>query len=256
MTPNKFESLQRFWLLLALAAPLGLAACEDDDEKAVAEAGVDAAVMPDGAQTAIDAPMMEADADDEDAEKVVLDVALADVRVPTPAEVFESLNGLRWELPCSNNFNGYCDTPEPQAKETHLSGPSGAQYDVTLRFRGVVEEKSYADGVADGHWLVGGAPASDLYNVYQLTITNPPQVYFLNNGESNRGYCVPIDVTKTLRLAAGATVTLTADPIDTAQVENGGDNGMPVVVPGVPPAPAHYDGQFIQMDVVMVKQVQ
>ena len=50
-------------------------------------------------------------------------------------------------------------------------------------------------------------------------------------------------------MAAGATVTLLADVVDGHEIENVDPAGTPIIVPGVPPSPAAYNGQFIQMDV-------
>jgi hypothetical protein len=83
-------------------------------------------------------------------------------------------------------------------------------------------------------------------------ISNPPQQYFLNAGASGTLYCFGVDYTETVQIAAGATVTLTADPVDAVSAFNQDANGSPIVVPGIPPAPDAYDGQFLQMDVVSV----
>lgn len=185
--------------------------------------------------------------------------ALADVVAEAPADVSPAmavagLNGLRWELPCSNNFNGYCDTPAEKVTTAVVTGNPGAVYEVQLRFRGVIEEKTYADGVTMGHWQVGGTPAADLYNVYKLEVDQPPQVFYVNAGSSSNGYCVAVDFMASIKAATGATVTLSADSVDGVQVENSSEMAMPLVVPGIPPAPAAYDGQFVQMDVVAVTQ--
>jgi hypothetical protein len=178
-------------------------------------------------------------------------VAEAPVDV-TPQVATAALNGLRWELPCSNNFNGYCDTPATRIKTATVMGNPGTVYDIQLRFRGVVEEKTYVDGAAVGHWQTGGVASVDLYNVYMLEIDQPPQTYYVNAGTSSLGYCVPVDFMASVKAATGATVTLSADSIDGAQVENSSEMGMPIVVPDITPAPAAYDGQFVQMDVVAV----
>ncbi len=185
--------------------------------------------------------------------------AAAEVRLEVAPEVspmmaVAALDGLRWSLPCSNNGNGYCDTPATDAKSATLSGNPGARYDITLRFRGVVEEKTYLYGTADGHWQTGGMPNEDLYNVYKLEIAAPAQTYYLNAGQTGLGYCVPIDYTKTVQANAGALVSLTADSIDSTQVDNHSDPGYPIVIPEIPPAPDAYNGQFIQMDVVSVTE--
>jgi hypothetical protein len=188
--------------------------------------------------------------------------AAAEVRLEVAPEVSPmmaaaALDGLRWQLPCADNENhgnGYCDSPATDAKSATLSGNPGARYDITLRFRGVVEEKTYLYGTADGHWQAGGVPNEDLYNVYKLEIAAPAQTYYLNAGQTGLGYCVPIDYTKTVQANAGALVSLTADSIDSSQVDNHSDPGYPLVVPEIAPAPDAYNGQFIQMDVVSVTE--
>ena len=51
----------------------------------------------------------------------------------------------------------------------------------------------------------------------------------------------------------GATVQLsTGSGGDDLQTINQDDLDDPIVIPGVPPAPAAYDGQFVQMDVVSI----
>jgi hypothetical protein len=172
----------------------------------------------------------------------------------SPAMAAAALDGLRWALPCSNNGNGYCDSPATDVKSATLSGNAGVTYDITLRFRGVVEEKTYLYGTAEEHWQIGGIPNEDLYNVYKLEIAAPAQTYYLNAGQTGLGYCVAIDYTKTIQAKAGTVVSLSADSIDSAQVDNHSDPGDPVIVPGIPPAPTFYDGQFIQMDVVSVTE--
>lgn len=183
-----------------------------------------------------------------------------DATVP-PADardVAGSLTGLRWELPCLKEIDAYvCRTTSPATVLTAtMGGHPGTTYDVELRFRGAVEERGYTGGTADGLWYVGGIPAADdLYNVYSLQISDPPQVYYLNAGESGHAYIGGIDYTHTVQGVGGATITLTADPTDDAQIKNRTDpDAEPVIPEGVPPAPAAYDGQFVQMDVVSVTE--
>lgn len=65
----------------------------------------------------------------------------------------------RWELPCLPHEPGDidCDNdPDQFTAETALVGVPGTTYEVSLRFRGVVELKTYdgaesVDGVLDGH---------------------------------------------------------------------------------------------------------
>jgi hypothetical protein len=122
---------------------------------------------------------------------------------------------------------------------------------VTLRFRGVIELKTYNGGTQDGYFLVGGSDNGDGWNVYELDVSDPPGHYFLNAGSSGIYRVWLLDITKTIPVAAGASVTLKADAKDNAIIRNT-DGTNPIVVPGVPPAPEPYNGQFIQMDVISV----
>jgi hypothetical protein len=168
--------------------------------------------------------------------------------------VAASLSGLRWELPClfPSGDPRVCETNSSFAAATSMGGPSGTQYDVTLRFRGVIETKHYSGGITDGFWSAGGTPDSDGWNTYKLVISSPAQTYYINYGDSGLNYCFPMDYTKTIRVAAGASVTLTALSVDQLEIKNVDQAGNPIVVRGVPPAPNPYDGQFVQMDVVSV----
>ncbi len=174
------------------------------------------------------------------------------------AEVAGTLNGLRLELPCTGPIDAAvgCKCPNTSTASATLQGKSGTQYEVTLRFRGVVEQKAYTGGTVDGYWYAGGGGvANDGFNAYKLTIQDPPQTYFLNAGSSDILHCFAIDYTRTVRVSAGAAVTLTADAGDSVEVTNLDANGVAIVIPGVPPAPQAYNGQFVQMDVVSVHAV-
>jgi hypothetical protein len=170
----------------------------------------------------------------------------------TCIDVAASLSGLRWEIPCTgpNQGNNVCSAPGPVQTSTVLAGQAGRTYDVTLRFRGVIEQHTYTGGTNDGaYFQIGGVPSADGFNVYELDISDPPSTYYLNRGMSFIYWCFPIDYTATIPMAAGATVTLRGDARDGAEIVNTDPNNMPIVIPDIPPAPAAYDGQFIQMDV-------
>ncbi|HEY0253423.1 MAG TPA: hypothetical protein VGC41_17940, partial [Kofleriaceae bacterium] len=65
---------------------------------------------------------------------------------------------------------------------------------------------------------------------------------------------VALDYQHVVPIDGGATVTLTADPQDGAEVQNIDTSGTPIVVPDIAPAPAAYDGQFVQMDVISIAE--
>ncbi len=170
------------------------------------------------------------------------------------ANVAASLNGLRWELPCTQSTADptVCETIPSVSTSATMGGVSGATYDVTLRFRGVVEITTYVGGSSSGYWQIGGSPpAGSTINVYGLHVSSPGQTYFVNQGVSHR-VVVALDYVETVPIAAGATVTLDADSRDSLQLRNLDASGQPIVIPGVAPAPMAFDGQFVQMDVVSV----
>lgn len=166
--------------------------------------------------------------------------------------VAATLSGLRWELPCSMpRGETWCTTSAAAPRSATLTGSAARSYDVRMRFRGVVERKTYSGGRADGPWYVGGAPASNPYNIYSLTVSDPAETYYLNPGPQ-ADVCVALDFERTVRVRGNARLTLgTNTGTDTAQVNNRGA----IVVPGIAPAPDAYDGQFIQMDVLSVTLV-
>jgi hypothetical protein len=133
--------------------------------------------------------------------------------------------------------------------QTQLGGAPGVTYDVKLHFRGVVEQKTYTGGCTDGsYWLTGGSVPNDGYNVYRLTVSSPPQTFYLNRGASSITNVWALDLTQTIRIDAGATVTLFADTVDSQEIKNVDGVGMPVSVQNVS-VMQPYNGQFIQMDV-------
>jgi hypothetical protein len=174
----------------------------------------------------------------------------------TCVAVAGSLSGLLWQLPCTGAPSGpACPTTASTMQSATLAGAAGTTYDVTLHFRGIVEEKTYTGGCAlgSGTWLSGGADSGDTFNVYRLTVSSPPQTYFLNAGASSINHLFAIDFQQTVRIDAGATVSLFADAKDAQEIINvGADGTTPLTVTGTSVAQP-YNGQFIQMDVVALQ---
>lgn len=167
-----------------------------------------------------------------------------------------NLDSLLWKLPCNTDASAtVCNTDAARTVMTTLGGTAGVTYDVTVHLRGVVEQKTYSGGCASGLWLSGGANNGDTYNVYRLTISSPPQTYFLNQGASGHQYSDTLDYVQTFRADAGATVQLYADAIDGQEIKNVSQtDGTPLVVAGVPDTviAQPYNGQFIAMEVQSV----
>lgn len=176
--------------------------------------------------------------------------------------VAAGLAPLRIEVPCTGGGSGsYCATNgSPQQKTAMLTGTAGKTYELTLRFRGVVEQKTYsgasaagATGKNPGFLAIGGTPGGDNWNDYSLIVAAPTLMLRLNRGDSFHDYVDPFDYTAVLRAVAGTSLVLRVDPIDSYEAENRGDDDVPVVIPNIPPAPSAFDGQFVQIDVTSVR---
>lgn len=182
-----------------------------------------------------------------------------------PSSPAASIDGFRFEFPCKE--------PMPENPKEGAAGPSalvkgdpkttdnftvtktfggepGKRYQVTLRFRGVVEPMMYKNGKQVGdYFYIGGEKNNATYNIYRIGISSPESHYFLNRQDAVGHKIFTIDYTQTIEIDGGATVTFHGD----------GQNGMMItnfkklVVPDVAPAPQPFNGQFIQVDVVDVK---
>ena len=131
-------------------------------------------------------------------------------------------------------------------------------YRVGIRIRGIVEQKAYVNGTADGFFYTGGAPYSpdfSRYNRYGFDVSAPAQRYYLNAGE-DRDKILVMDYRREIRVQGGATIHLFADLAACGLLRNCTDYSS---LPDCEPlrldelAPDGYDGHFIQLDVVDVQ---
>jgi hypothetical protein len=182
---------------------------------------------------------------------------IRDIATPTDVPLVTQLDGLRWELPCANRVSDtVCTTDMTREVSTVLLGVPGERYRVTARFRGVVEQKGFRGGTAVGaHWQIDGVPDDDTWNVYSLRVSSPPATFYVNRGPTGLFECVLLDITEAFEVDVGARVQLVADSVNQLEIGNRDAFGREIVVPGVPPAPGAYDGQFVQMDVIAVTRV-
>jgi hypothetical protein len=167
------------------------------------------------------------------------------------------IDNLRVELPCLSEGSApvNCTTEESVSSSTTVNGDEGVSYDVTVRIRGVVEQKTYVNYTnKDGMWIEGGTPDDSSFNIFMLEISSPAQTFYLNLGKSGVDQCSPVDVQKTIVIDNGATVELSADAGgDGLSTKNMDENDDPIVVPGIPPAPDPFEGQFLQLDVINIE---
>jgi hypothetical protein len=199
---------------------------------------------------------------------LLLALGMGNVVFAANEDLAKSLEGLRVEVPCSNpKFNEdtecYWDQSlalpnDPTWKLKRevvrkFAGHPEKLYSVTLRVRGVVEPKNFTGGkVLFDHFQIGGEPVKNDYNFYTLRISNPQETYNLNRNEEKVGhYTFPIDYTVTLPIRGGASVMLGAYDSNTVAIAN----HKKFVVADIAPAPAFYDGQFVQLDLLKVEEI-
>jgi hypothetical protein len=185
---------------------------------------------------------------------------------PRPQNVAANLTDLRLEVPCANpKFNGDTECHwDPQLLQTadpawklkreivrSFRGHAYCTYDLTLRVRGVVEPKNFTGGAVQfEHFQTGGTPVKNDYNFYSLHVSAPEATYTFNRHEKKVGhYTFPIDYQVTIPVRGRARLTMGAYDSNDVAIANHEHN----VIPGVPPAPQPFDGQFFQLDVVAVK---
>lgn len=162
------------------------------------------------------------------------------------------LEGQRAQARCLNDTAVDACNAElsPAWKET-AGGEPGQVFQVTLRVRGVVEQKTYNGGTRLGYWQVDGTPDTTGYNVYHLRVGS--QDYYLNAGQSMIRYCWSVDYTQTILVHARDEVVFEVTSSDSAIIKNRDEMGQPIVVAGIPPAPDSFNGQFVQLNVERIE---
>jgi hypothetical protein len=191
-------------------------------------------------------------------------VAAAPVAPAASDSPAASLAGLRIEVPCKGDKFGentechwdpalMVSDPKWKLKKEIVktfSGAPGVVHDVTIRVRGVVEPKNFTGGTVEhDHFQIGGTPDVDHYNFYSLNVSDPAQSYTFNRSDKKVGHFLfPIDYTVTIPIRGGAAVTVGAYDDNDISIAN----HQNIVVAEIPPAPAPFDGQFFQLDVLSV----
>lgn len=183
-------------------------------------------------------------------------------------DITAQLDGARWELPLippGKNSCPNCDLLKEQIVTLH--GNPAKTYDVALRIRGVVELRKIVAGsgttLASGSYILLNTvhnykcvanptldPSAGSVNQYWLIISNPYREILLNAMETGMVKVVGVDYEIDVQIAANATVRLIANSVDRCEAINSNN----IKIEGVPPYPAAFDGQFLQMDVVSIEE--
>lgn len=184
------------------------------------------------------------------------DVGFPDLPCDGCDDIRRTLEMIRWESPCRGGDGPErCRTDGPITAAFNLRGLPGSQYEVVLRFRGVVERRTYVGGYHEGGaWQIGGGPTANARNIFQLELTSPAQSIYLNRTDDQEEFCEIIDERLAIRFNVGTSILANIQGRG-AQLRNRGADGRPLVVAGVPPAPQPYNGQFIQLSVESIRRI-
>jgi hypothetical protein len=185
-----------------------------------------------------------------------------------------ALNGAGWPMKCSkpDTSPGAGDrcwllppgqNACPQGGYTSVDrtlsfgGTPGVTYQVTLRFQGTHEAGDYRGGMADPRQFLRNGTHIDggLHTWLSMEVSSPAAVYNPNTGAGG-GSVQVYDYMATISIDGGATVRLKAHDSDCLMhryCQNGNiEDCKGLVVPGISPADAPFDGGFMQMTVVSV----
>lgn len=145
-----------------------------------------------------------------------------------------------------------------EARNIQIGGFTGQPYTVRIRVRGALENKTYTGGIS----MNGGrirkedsthtvTPNDDARNIWKLQVLDSGAGsvnYYLNGVKGSEGELpiVAIDEEFEITVAGKSYVSVVADSYDNLQGIN------TLIIPEIPPAPAMFAGQFVQIDAVQV----
>lgn len=177
--------------------------------------------------------------------------------------ITSEIDKMRLECPCIDaahfglDKQDNCDATPAVDRQTyvkHLGGDPSVTYDVTLHVRGNTEPNTYVKGtLAQDRFYTGGETSTPGYTAYMLTVADPQQTYFFNYNPSTGHIHFLIDYQVVIPMKGGTTLTFEVNGGKSMPDGHGVSNRESLVVPDVPPAPAPFNGQLVQFDVVSVK---
>lgn len=149
---------------------------------------------------------------------------------------------LRLECPASTPHGNTTALLTDETVVT-VQGVTGRLYQLDLHVRGLNVVTTFSGGTAFGLMNIGGAHTHPTSNPWWIEVSDPPQIIFLNRADAAADRRA-IDYLCSVTAKAGATITLAYDTQD-----HGLDNwSSEILVPGVNPYPAEFDGHFMQLD--------
>jgi hypothetical protein len=181
--------------------------------------------------------------------------------------------GWRFEMPCKSYPGGQplddgCSqgdicwvgndsvSPHNETKDIVMAGDPNKVYEFEIWARGVIEPKvhtgcerittpKYDGGIAI---CKGGGDSNSGFNLWSITITDPPQIYWMNDSDTDTHRTDVLDGKFKVQARGGTKITFKFDDKNTGEINNGCPN-FRKVIEGVAPYPGYFKGNFFQLDV-------
>jgi hypothetical protein len=156
--------------------------------------------------------------------------------------------------------NDTAGNPHSETEVIPIGGDPEVVYDITVRIRGIMEPKYYTNGCEPMFTRATNPPNetrsiyvckatdttswNDTYNVWQLSVADPPQTFYLNADNENPGHRVnTIDGEFTFQARGATYIEMRFDDLNGGQIRN-----CNLTVPEL--AEQVFDGNFYQLDVL------
>ena len=179
---------------------------------------------------------------------------------PDPKDFAGELHELFLHDKCTGEYPPQPDTcihVQRVEKVVTFGGEQGKTYDLTLRVRGLFEPTTINGGqvpmAQNPYFKVGGTVAAADYSRWHIIVSEPAQTYTLNHYPSTSHTIYKEDFQATLRVAAGAQVTVRVNDGNDREIDNA-EMGPPdrrQRIDGV--TDQVLDGQMLRLDVVKVQ---
>ncbi len=194
---------------------------------------------------------------------------------PNLMDAVKGWDGWRYELPCKSypggaplddncSQNDVCwvgtdaVSPYKESKDIVMGGDPTKVYELELHARGVIEPKVHsgcevvseqAEPQGGIRVCKGGADGGSGFNLWSITITDPPQQYWMNDADNDNHRTNILNGHFKVQARGGTKITFNFDNKNTGQI----NNGCPAfrkTVEGVAPYPGYFVGNFFQLNVV------
>lgn len=173
----------------------------------------------------------------------------------------EGLDGFYMHDECtSNDGSDVCAHLRVHEETISFGGDEGTTYEVKLRIRGLFEPTNINGGMTPypehPYFKIGGTVNATDYSQWQLRVSAPQAVYYLNHYPATGHTIYKEDFEANIRVQGGASVVVRVEDSNDRQIDNGyvGLADRRQVLEGV--TDGVVNGQVLRLDVLEVTAVE